>query len=116
MKQRRHTPEQVIRKLADGEKLLNQGGDMKANDAKRLKELERENVRLKRIVANQALDNDMLRYIAEGKEPPVFPLHGAPRTIAGQVGTLADANLTALIDESSPRAFRPTNSGRARQE
>jgi hypothetical protein len=40
---------------------------MKANDAKRLKELEKENVRLKRIVANQALDNDMLRYIAERK-------------------------------------------------
>ena len=40
---------------------------MKANDAKRLKELEKENVRLKRIVANQALDSDMLRYIAEGK-------------------------------------------------
>jgi len=80
MKQRRHTPEQVIRKLAEGEKLLaegktieevsrhleiseqtwhrwrNQYGGMKADDAKRLKELERENVRLKRIVADQALD------------------------------------------------------------
>ena len=91
MKQRRHTPEQVIRKLAEGEKLLNQGGDiaevcrqleitqstwhrwrnqyggMKANDAKRLKELEKENTQLKRIVANQALDIDMLRHIAEGK-------------------------------------------------
>ena len=40
---------------------------MKANDAKRLKELENENRRLKRIVADQALDNDMLRHIAEGK-------------------------------------------------
>jgi transposase-like protein len=91
MKQRHHTPEQVIRKLVEGEKLLNQGDDiaevcrqleitqstwhrwrnqyggMKANDAKRLKELEKENTQLKRIVANQALDNDMLRYIAEGK-------------------------------------------------
>jgi len=91
MKRRHHTPEQVIRKLAQGEKLLNEGneiaevcrqleitqstwhrwrnqyGGMKANDAKRLKELEKENARLKRIVANQALDNDMLRYIAEGK-------------------------------------------------
>ena len=28
MKQRRHTPEQVIRKLAEGEKLLNQGHDV----------------------------------------------------------------------------------------
>ena len=91
MKQRRHTPEQVIRKLAEGEKLLNQGDDiaevcrqfeitqstwhrwrnqyggMKANDAKRLKELEKENTQLKRIVANQALDIDMLKFVAEGK-------------------------------------------------
>jgi hypothetical protein len=34
---------------------------MKADDAKRLKELERENARLKRIVADQALDVDMLK-------------------------------------------------------
>ena len=91
MKRRHHTPEQIIRKLAEGDKLLNQGNDvdevcrqleitpstwhrwksqyggMKANDAKRLKELENENRRLKRIVADQALDNDMLRHIAEGK-------------------------------------------------
>ena len=85
MKRRRHTPEQVIRKLAEGEKLLglgkdlaevcrhleitestwnrwrNQYGGMKADDAKRLKDLERENTRLKRIVADQALDIDMLK-------------------------------------------------------
>ncbi|MBU6495503.1 MAG: transposase [Acidobacteria bacterium] len=91
MKQKRHSPEQVIRKLAEGEKLLNRGedigevcrqleitestwhrwrnqyGGMKANDAKKLKELEKENTQLKRIVANQALDIDMLRHIAEGK-------------------------------------------------
>ncbi len=91
MKQKRHSPEQVIRKLAEGEKLLNRGediaevcrqleitestwhrwrnqyGGMKANDAKRLKELEKENGQLKRIVANQALDIDMLKHIASGK-------------------------------------------------
>ena len=90
MKQRRHTPEQVIRKLAEGEKLLNQGhdvaevcrqleitestwhrwrnqyGGMKANDAKRLKELETENNRLKRIVADLTLDNAMLKEVAKG--------------------------------------------------
>jgi putative transposase len=90
MKQRRHTPEQVIRKLAEGEKLLaegktieevsrhleisdqtwhrwrNQYGGMKADDAKRLKELEKENQRLKKLVANQALDIDMLKELAEG--------------------------------------------------
>ncbi len=91
VKRQRHTPEQVIRKLAEGDKLLNQGqsldevvrhleitestwhrwknqyGGMKADDAKRLKELEKENQRLKRIVADQALDIDMLRYLSEGK-------------------------------------------------
>jgi putative transposase len=40
---------------------------MKADDAKLLKELQKENVRLKRIVANQALDIDMLKFVAEGK-------------------------------------------------
>jgi transposase-like protein len=90
MKRRRHTPEQVIRKLAEGEKLLglgkdvaevcrhleitestwnrwrNQYGGMKADDAKRLKDLERENGRLKRIVADQALDIDMLKELNRG--------------------------------------------------
>ena len=44
----------------------NQYGGMKANDAKKLKELERENQRLKKIVADQALDIDMLKELAEG--------------------------------------------------
>ena len=91
MKNRRHSPEQIIRKLAEGDKLLNQGqtveevsrhleitestwhrrknqyGGMKANDAKHLKELEKENQRLKRIVADQLLDIDMLKFLSEGK-------------------------------------------------
>ncbi len=90
-KRRRHTPEQIIRKLAEGHKQLSSGqeldevcrhleiaestwhrwiaqyGGMKANDAKRLKELEGENGRLKKIVANQALDIDMLREVAKGE-------------------------------------------------
>ena len=89
-KRRRHTPDQIIRKLAEGNKLLGGGaeldevcrhlqiaestwhrwiaqyGGMKASDAKRLKELEGENARLKKLVANQALDIDMLKEIAEG--------------------------------------------------
>ena len=40
---------------------------MKANDAKRLKELERENARLKRIVADQLLENQALKEIAKGE-------------------------------------------------
>jgi transposase-like protein len=90
MKKRRHTPEQVIRKLAEGEKLLGQGqslaevcrhleitestwhrwrnqyGSMKADDAKRLKELEKENARLKKLLAEAELDKSMLKEVAEG--------------------------------------------------
>jgi putative transposase len=90
VKRRRHTPEQVIRKLAEGDKLLglgkdldevfrhleitestwhrwrNQYGGMKGDDAKRLKELERENARLKKIVADQVLDIDMLKELNRG--------------------------------------------------
>src|ERR1035441_2551694 len=90
MKRRRHTPGQVLRKLAEGEKLLaegknidevtrhleitestwhrwrNQYGGVEANEAKKLKELERENTRLKRIVADQALDIDMLKELNRG--------------------------------------------------
>ena len=90
MKQRRHTPEQIIRKLAEGNRLLGTGADiadvcrhleiaestwhrwlsqyggMKANDAKRLKELESENARLKRLLAEAELDKAMLKELAEG--------------------------------------------------
>lgn len=91
MKNRRHTSEQIIRKLREADQLLaeggsvaevaralgvseqtyhrwrNQYGGMKADDAKRLKEIEKENARLKKIVADQALDIDMLKDVAEGK-------------------------------------------------
>ena len=90
MKRRQHSAEQIIRKLAEGEKLLGEGktieevsrhleitestwhrwrnqyGGMKADDAKELRELRKENTRLKRIVADQALDIDMLKEIARG--------------------------------------------------
>lgn len=90
MKRRRHTPDQIVRKLREVERLLGEGqtiaeaakqveiseqtyhrwrnqyGGMKADDVKRLRELERENQRLKRIVANQALDIDGLKEIARG--------------------------------------------------
>ena len=46
---------------------LNQYGGMKADDAKRLKELEAENARLKKIVGEQALDIDMLKHLNQEK-------------------------------------------------
>ncbi len=39
---------------------------MRVDQAKRLKELERENSRLKQLVAEQALDNSILREVAQG--------------------------------------------------
>jgi len=39
---------------------------MKADDAKRLKELERENARLRKIVADQLLDIDLLKELNKG--------------------------------------------------
>lgn len=90
MARRRHTPEQIIRKLREADRLLGEGqaipevakaleiseqtyhrwrnqyGGLKADDAKRLRELEKENKRLKRIVADQALEIDGLKEIARG--------------------------------------------------
>ncbi len=89
-RRRRHTPEQVVRKLREADRLLGEGlevavvakqlevseqtlhrwrqqyGGLKADDAKRLRELERENGKLKRMVADQLLEIDALKEIAKG--------------------------------------------------
>src|SRR4029450_5959087 len=80
MKRHRHTPEQIVRKLREGDRLLNEGrdlaevlrqlevsesswnrwraedGGMKANQPKRLRELESENARLKKLLAEAELE------------------------------------------------------------
>src|SRR3954468_9379385 len=90
VKKRRHAPEQVIRKLREADRMLGEGksiaevakvlevseptyhrwrneyGGKKTDDAKRLKELERENAQLKRIVADQALREQALKELAKG--------------------------------------------------
>ena len=89
-RRRRHSSEQIVRKLRDADAMLNAGkdeaavlqalevsqstydrwrkqyGGMKAEEARRLKELEDENRRLKQIVANQTLDIEMLKHINQG--------------------------------------------------
>jgi putative transposase len=81
---------QIVRKLRDADAMLNAGkdeavvlqtlevsestydrwrkqyGGMKAEEAKRLKELEDENKQLKEVVAELTLDNRMLKHVAEG--------------------------------------------------
>lgn len=89
-KRKRHSPEQVVKKLRDADAMLAAGksigevlqmlevsegtlsrwrsqyGGMKSEEAKRLKMLEEENNRLKRIVGDQALDIQMLKEITKG--------------------------------------------------
>ncbi len=89
-RRRRHSPEQVVAKLRDADAMLNAGkdlaavlqaleiseatlarwraqyGGMKSEEAKRLKALEDENRRLKQLVADQALDIQMLKHLSEG--------------------------------------------------
>jgi transposase-like protein len=90
MPKKRHSAEQIIHKLREAEVALSQGqtvgaickqigvtqqtyyrwrkeyGGLKVDQAKRLRELEKENVRLKKLVADQALDNAILREVAQG--------------------------------------------------
>jgi transposase-like protein len=90
MPKKRHTAEQIIGKLREAEVLLSQGrttpevckqigiseqtyyrwrkeyGGLRLDQAKRLKELERENARLKKLVADQALDMSILKEVASG--------------------------------------------------
>jgi putative transposase len=87
---KRHTPEQIIRKLREADAELAAGasvpevarrlgvseatfhplekphGGMKADAMKYLKELESENARLKKIVAEQAVDIDILKEVSRG--------------------------------------------------
>ena len=86
-KQRRYSPEQIIMKLREAEVLLSQGqtiaqackaieiseqtyyrwrreyGGMDVSQAKQLRELEKENARLKKLVADLSLDNAILKEV-----------------------------------------------------
>jgi len=88
MKRTRHTPEQVVRKLRDAERMLAEGRELdevcrsleisvqtyhrwskqyqgvRRQEIVELKNLRKENTRLKKLVADQALDIDMLKDVA----------------------------------------------------
>jgi putative transposase len=90
MKRIRHTPEQIIRKLREADAELASGktipevskapgiaettyhrwrdqyGGMKSDEMKRLKDLEKENARLKALVADLSLDKAILQEAARG--------------------------------------------------
>jgi transposase-like protein len=90
MPRKRHTPEQIIRKLREAEVELAKGlttvdvvrklgtteqtyyrwrkeyGGLRMDQTKRLKEFEKENSRLKKLLAEESLDNAILREAASG--------------------------------------------------
>jgi len=90
MSRKRHTPGKIIRKLREAEVELSRGrttgdvvrklgiteqtyyrwrkeyGGLRLDQAKRLKELEKENSRLKKLLAEQALDNAILKEVSSG--------------------------------------------------
>ena len=90
MGQKRYKPEEIIHKLREAEVLLSQGrnvgeacrkigvtkqtyyrwrqeyGGLRIDQARRLKELEKENARLKKLVAEEALDIQILKEAASG--------------------------------------------------
>ena len=90
MPTKRHTPEQVINKLREAEVAMAQGstvaeasrqigvteqtyyrwrneyGGLRIDQVKRLKQLESENTRLKRAIADLTLDNQILKEVSEG--------------------------------------------------
>ena len=134
MKRRRHTPEQIVRKLREVERLLGEGqtiaeaakqveiseqtyhrwrnqyGGMKADDAKRLRELERENTRLKRIVADKELEIDALRRSPGETGKPVAPARGSLH-VAGPPRTVGTAGMpghrSAPLHTAPPPGTRP---------
>lgn len=89
---KRHNPEQIVKKLRDADVMLsggksieeilkvlevseatfhrwrNQYGGMKSEEAKRLKDLEGENARLKRLLAEAELDKAMLKEALRGND------------------------------------------------
>lgn len=91
MGRKRHTAEEIIGKLRSAEIELAKGlgtaevvrelgiteqtyyrwrkeyGGLRLDQAKRLKELEKENLRLKKLVADPALDNAILKEVSSGK-------------------------------------------------
>ena len=91
MARKRYSPEQIIGYLREAEVLLSKGstvpqicrkigiaeqtyyrwrkeyGSLSVDQARRLKEMEKENIRLKKLVADLSLDNAILKEVAEGK-------------------------------------------------
>ena len=89
-RRKRHSPEQIVRKIQEADRILAEGGDvvavlrqlnvteatyyrwrnqfggLKAEDAKKLKHLEKQNLQLKKLLAEAELEKAVLKELAEG--------------------------------------------------
>ena len=89
-RKKRHSPEQIVSKIQQADRILAQGGDvatvlrelnvteatyyrwrnhyggLKAEDAKKLKALEKQNLALKKLLAEAELEKAVLKELAEG--------------------------------------------------
>jgi transposase-like protein len=89
-RRKRHSPEQIVRKIQEADRILAEGGDvaavlrqlnvteatyyrwrnqfggLKAEDAKKLKHLEKQNLALKKLLAEAELEKAVLKELAEG--------------------------------------------------
>ena len=89
-RRKRHSPEQIVRKIQEADRILTEGGDvaavlrqlnvteatyyrwrnqfggLKAEDAKKLKHLEKQNLQLKKLLAEAELEKAVLKELAEG--------------------------------------------------
>jgi len=89
-RRKRHSPEQIVRKIQEADRILAKGGDvaavlrqlnvteatyyrwrnqfggLKAEDAKKLKHLEKQNLQLKKLLAEAELEKAVLKELAEG--------------------------------------------------
>jgi putative transposase len=134
---KRHNPEQVVRMLVSADRMLGEGkdiadvcrelgvseqtyhrwrnqfGGLKADDAKRLKDLERENSTLKRLLADAELEKAALKEIAKRTSKPGTPAGGGapPHRRDGCVGAARVPGYRAEPHHPAPYADRSDPGG-----
>ena len=134
MSKKRYSPEEIVNKLREADVLIGQGqtvaqackrigvtsityyrwrreyGGMKTNQAKRLKELERENSRLKGLLADAELDKAILREAPPQTSEPATKTAGGP-TGGGFSGCLREAGVSGVGSVTSHSALSSQGAG-----
>ena len=135
MPTKRHSAEQIVRKLREAEVELAQGGTvkdacrklaitehtyyrwrreyggLKVNQARRLKQLEKENTRLKKLVAEKELDLSILKEVAEGTSEPSSTARGGG-ACTGAAGRLREAGVPGTETTTHDTEVHANRTGR----